>query len=215
MVAIDLPTSTELTAVAESMRSVLPAAANSMFSELIVVNFWPVEASYLASDVNCIRRSQDLAFMSSLQALNYLIEVQGQSSDVSRHLVIVSRCAQVITGEEESIIPWASTAWGMRRTASLEISSVRTTAVDLCKGDDSELDLLTSEIQVLMFPLYNVFVLRNQVSSGVVMLSNLIPRTQCFIIQWVVKRKAVKDSTSLCMCMGNVGQISIFLCLYL
>ena len=160
MVAIDLPATTEPTAVEDSMRSALTATADLTCSELITVNFWPVEASYLASEVSCIRRSQDLAFMSSLQALNCLIEAQIQSSDVSRHLVIVSRCAQVITGEEESCFPWASTAWGMRRTAPLEIFSIKTTAVDLCKGDDIELELLTTEIQVFYFCFSQHFCIR-------------------------------------------------------
>ena len=61
---------------------------------------------------------------------------------------MVSRCAQVLAGDERKIIPWGSTAWGMCRTVSLEIPSIRTTAVDLSEANKNELNLLVTELQV-------------------------------------------------------------------
>jgi hypothetical protein len=87
--------------------------------------------------------------MSSLQALKVLLEAQIKLPNITSYqLVVVSCCAQIITGDEDGSLPLASIAWGLCRTASLEIPKIRTTIIDLSKADSNEIDLLTREIQV-------------------------------------------------------------------
>jgi len=87
--------------------------------------------------------------MSSVEALKFAADVQSSGNCATCKLVAVSRCAQFITGDEDDLIPWASTAWGLGRTARLEFQNIRTMSVDLGKADSFEMHLLAEEMTVL------------------------------------------------------------------
>lgn len=136
-------------ALAENLRAALPAADDTSFSKLIITNFMPSEVNSHLSNIESINKSQELAFMNSVEVLKILVEVQNQLPNINSYqFVAVSCCAQIITGEEDRSLPLASTVWGLCRTAYLEIPKLRTTIIDLCKADGTEIDLLVEEIKV-------------------------------------------------------------------
>lgn len=97
--------------------------------------------------MDSIDYGQDLSFTSSLEALKFLTEIQSSAATTCK-LVVVSACTQFFNGDGDYSIPWASTAWGLCRTARLEFQSVKTLSVDLSKADNNEIELLTKEIRV-------------------------------------------------------------------
>jgi hypothetical protein len=153
VIPIELPADAKSEALMENLQSVLPDPGSTTYSKVVVINFWPVEAIYLPYNVENVKRCQELTFMSSLQALKFLMEAQ-PSSIISDQLVVVSCCAQFITGDEDDVLPWASTAWGLCRTACLEVQKIRTMIIDLGKADSTETDLLVREIRVRCCPIH-------------------------------------------------------------
>ncbi|XP_031568280.1 uncharacterized protein LOC116302983 isoform X2 [Actinia tenebrosa] len=148
VVPIELPEDTKIQALADILRAALPAPDDTFFSKLIVINFTPLQVNSNLSNIESIDKSQELAFMNSVEVLKILVEVQSQLPNInSCQFVAVSCCAQIITGMEDTSLPSGSTVWGLCRTASLEIPKLRTTIIDLCKANDTELDLLVEEIK--------------------------------------------------------------------
>lgn len=117
------------------------------YSKVTVVNFWPVETFFALTTVKDVDQWQELSCMGILDVLKFFADVQS-SSNVTCTLVAVSRCAQFVTGLEDEKIPWASSVWGLCRTARVEFLSIRIMNVDLCTADSCEMQQLTREIMV-------------------------------------------------------------------
>lgn len=116
-------------------------------SNLKVVNLWPVETTLLPNSFDVIDQAQHLALSSSVFLLKLVIEKEWFDT----RLFLITERTQLLGACDKSpktdTIPWASTVWGLRRTANLEEFNFRVTAVDLNnKRDIREADFLIDEI---------------------------------------------------------------------
>ena len=134
---------TEAENVIETVFAALP---KSNLSKVKIVNLWPVETSLLPDNFDVIEQAQRLAFGSSVFLLKQLM----QKDLTEARLFLVTECTQLMDACNKPClsksIPWGSTVWGLRRTASLEEKNLGLTSVDLCKKDLREVDLLVDEI---------------------------------------------------------------------
>ena len=107
---------------------------------------WPVVTNLLPNKFNVIGKAQNVAFSSSVFLIQQLVSRRLLDSQ----LLLVSESTQFLNNTTESqvnSIPWASTIWGLRRTAKLEEFDLGITTIDLgSKNDITEVDLLLSEI---------------------------------------------------------------------
>ena len=116
-------------------------------SNLRVINMWPVETTLLLDDCDVIDQAQSIAFSSSV----FLIKLLVQKEWLDSRLFLVTKSAQVLSSFERSpeakSMPWASTVWGLRRTANLEEFSLRVTAIDVdTNANVDEIDAFIDEI---------------------------------------------------------------------
>ena len=124
----------------------LDTPQNDSFS-FKVVNMWPVETTLIPSNFDVIERVQNLAFSSSV----FLIQQLVNKGWLNCQLLLVTESTQrldtSIRSPQSNFIPWASTVWGLRRTAKLEEPDLKITTIDLGdKNDLDEVDCLLSEI---------------------------------------------------------------------
>ena len=124
----------------------LDTTQNDSFS-FKVVNMWPVETTLIPSNFDVIERVQNLAFSSSV----FLIQQLVNKGWLNCQLLLVTESTQrldtSIRSPQSNFIPWASTVWGLRRTAKLEEPDLKITTIDLGdKNDLDEVDCLLSEI---------------------------------------------------------------------
>ena len=129
-------------------------AIETVFSDILtrnptnlrVINMWPVEATLLPNKFDVIYQAQSLAFNSSVSLLKLLITKECLDS----RLFLVTESTQAWSACDDSpknkSIPWASTVWGLRRTANLEEFNIKVTSVDLNKKDLHEVNSLIDEI---------------------------------------------------------------------
>ena len=122
-------------------------AVHSIHSSILkVVNMWPVETTVLPNNFDVIEKAQNLAFSSSV----FLIQQLARNHFLDSRLVLVSESTQLLstaTKSQSDSVPWASTIWGLHRTAKLEESDLKITTIDLGnKNYNEEVDLLLSEI---------------------------------------------------------------------
>ena len=106
-----------------------------------------METTLLPEDFSVIDQAQSIALSSSVFLVKLLLEKSFHES----RLFLVTERTQFLNASGQSMkmkcFPWSSTVWGLRRTAVLEESSVKITAVDLqSKGDMHEVDFLIDEI---------------------------------------------------------------------
>ena len=139
--ALSFDTKTE-----DVISSALTGVPSGNLSFLKVVNMWPVETNLLPNKFDVIEKAQNLAFSSSV----FLIQQLVSKGLLDSRLLLVSESTQFLNTTTESqvnSIPWASTIWGLRRTAKLEEFDLGITTIDLGnKNDITEVDLLLSEI---------------------------------------------------------------------
>ena len=124
----------------------LDTPQNDSFS-FKVVNMWPVDTTLIPSNFDVIERVQNLAFSSSV----FLIQQLVNKGWLNCQLLLVTESTQrldtSIRSPQSNFIPWASTVWGLRRTAKLEEPDLKITTIDLGdKNDLDEVDCLLSEI---------------------------------------------------------------------
>ena len=116
-------------------------------SNLKVINMWPVETTLLPNSYDVIDQAQRLALSSSVFLFKLVIEKEWFNT---RLFLVTERTQLLAAGDkcpEIDTIPWASTVWGLRRTANLEEFNFRVTAVDLNnKRDIREAGSLIDEI---------------------------------------------------------------------
>ena len=124
--------------ISSAISSVATSDKNFQF-----VNFLPIDAEQLSESYEAIDTSQMLSFVSSIQILQAI----SSGNLRSPHLVIVTRNSQVVVADKETCrFPWASSALGLRRTASLEYANIRCTTVDL-SDDSADIVLLAQEVE--------------------------------------------------------------------
>ena len=115
-------------------------------SNLKVINMWPVETTLLPNSFEVIDQVQRLAFSSSVFLLKLVIEKEWFDT----RLFLITERTQLLNAYGKALktntVPWASTVWGLRRTANLEEFNFRVTAVDLNNKDIREVGSLTDEI---------------------------------------------------------------------
>ncbi len=116
-------------------------------SNLRVINMWPVETSRLPDSFDVIDQAQRLAFNSSVFLLKLMINKEWFDARlflITERTQLLNACSKSL---KTSTIPWSSTVWGLRRTANLEESNFKVTAVDLNnKMDMHEVDSLIEEV---------------------------------------------------------------------
>ena len=131
----------------EAINAALASLPPSHSSNLKIINMWPVETTLLPNNFDVIDQAQRLAFSSSVFLLKLAIEKEWFDS---RLFLITERTQLLKTyGKSPKIdtVPWASTVWGLRRTAYLEELNFRVIAVDLSnKRDVREVTSLIDEI---------------------------------------------------------------------
>ena len=108
---------------------------------------WPVETTRLLDNFDVIDQAQSMAFSSSA----FLIKLLVIKECLDARLFLVTESTQVLSScdrcPETKSMPWASTVWGLRRTANLEEFRLRVTAIDLdSKKNVDEIDALVDEI---------------------------------------------------------------------
>ena len=131
----------------EAINAALASIPPSHLSNLKIVNMWPLETTLLPNNFDVIDQAQCLAFSSSVFLLKLVIEKKWFDT----RLFLVTERTQLLNAYGKSpkidTIPWASTVWGLRRTANLEEFNFRVTAVDLNnKRDVREVGSLIDEI---------------------------------------------------------------------
>ena len=140
----DVAYSNEVQTVIETVFSSIPKRDAS---NLRVINMWPVETTLLMDNCDVIDQAQSIAFSSSV----FLIKLLVMTECLDSRLFLVTKSTQVLSSFERSpktkSMPWASTVWGLRRTANLEEFSLRVTAVDLdSNANVDEIDAFIDEI---------------------------------------------------------------------
>lgn len=146
VIALDIPVTTV------NLQETLPqeitsalASAPTQNSKVQLINFLPVDAERFPASYEAIDHSQTFSFVSTVQLLQAIATVNLESP----HIVIVTRNSQVVTPEKETCcFPWASSVLGLRRTASLEFTNIRSTTVDL-SSEPNDLALLVEEVQAV------------------------------------------------------------------
>ena len=131
----------------EAISAAFSKIPHSHSSNLKVINMWPVETTLLPNSYNVIDQAQRLALNSSVFLLKLVIEKEWFET----RLFLVTERTQLLAACDKSsktdTVPWASTVWGLRRTANLEEFNFRVTAVDLNnKRDIREAVSLIDEI---------------------------------------------------------------------
>ena len=125
----------------------LDTPPNDSFS-VKVVNMWPVETTQLPSNFDVIEQVQNLALSSSV----FLIQQLVNKGWPNCHLLLVTESTQrldtSIRSPQSNFIPWASTVWGLRRTAKLEEPDLKITTIDL--GDKNDLDEVDCLLSVIL-----------------------------------------------------------------
>lgn len=146
VIALDIPVTTV------NLQETLPqeitsalASAPTQNSKVQLINFLPVDAERFPASYEAIDHSQTFSFVSTVQLLQAIATVNLESP----HIVIVTRNSQVVTPEKETCcFPWPSSVLGLRRTASLEFTNIRSTTVDL-SSEPNDLALLVEEVQAV------------------------------------------------------------------
>ena len=145
-VTVDLPSTRCFNIEAEeAITAAFSRIPPDEFSNLMVVNTWPVETNILPDNLDVIDQAECLALGSSVFLLKLVIEKEWLSSRlffVTERTQLFNACAK-----SASTIPLSSSVWGFRRTARLEELDIRMTSVDLSNKEDMhEADLLAKEI---------------------------------------------------------------------
>ena len=148
VISVDPPKSFcfDAKAVEAISKAFLDTSSNDSFG-LKVVNMWPVETTLLPSNFDVIEKVQNLAFSSSV----FLIQQLVNKGWLSCQLLLVTESTQrldtSIGSLQSNFIPWASTVWGLRRTAKIEEPDLKITTIDLSnKNTVDEVNCLLSEI---------------------------------------------------------------------
>ena len=148
VISVDPPKSFcfDAKAIEAISKAFLDTPSNDSFS-LKVVNMWPVETTLLPSNFDVIEKVQNLAFSSSV----FLIQQLVNKGWLSCQLLLVTESTQrldtSIRSLQSNFIPWASTVWGLRRTAKIEEPDLKITTIDLSnKNTVDEVNCLLSEI---------------------------------------------------------------------
>ena len=148
VISVDPPKSFcfDAKAIEAISKAFLDTSSNDSFG-LKVVNMWPVETTLLPSNFDVIEKVQNLAFSSSV----FLIQQLVNKGWLSCQLLLVTESTQrldtSIGSLQSNFIPWASTVWGLRRTAKIEEPDLKITTIDLSnKNTADEVNCLLSEI---------------------------------------------------------------------
>ena len=148
VISVDPPKSFcfDAKAIEAISKAFLDTPSNDSFG-LKVVNMWPVETTLLPSNFDVIEKVQNLAFSSSV----FLIQQLVNKGWLSCQLLLVTESTQrldtSIRSLQSNFIPWASTVWGLRRTAKIEEPDLKITTIDLSnKNTVDEVNCLLSEI---------------------------------------------------------------------
>ena len=148
VISVDPPKSFcfDAKAIEAISKAFLDTSSNDSFG-LKVVNMWPVETTLLPSNFDVIEKVQNLAFSSSV----FLIQQLVNKGWLSCQLLLVTESTQrldtSIGSSQSNFIPWASTVWGLRRTAKIEEPDLKITTIDLSnKNTADEVNCLLSEI---------------------------------------------------------------------
>ena len=146
VITLHLPNASHFDSEAENVvREVLPSYNEC---SLTLVNLWPLEVSLLPDEFEFIEQIQGLAFCSSA----FLLKLLSEKRDSRSRLFLVTERTQMMhvhdTGSRKAAsVPWSSTVWGLKRSASLEDTTMRVTMVDLSNKDDQrEVESLVNEI---------------------------------------------------------------------
>ena len=130
----------------EAITAAFAGVPPSHSSKLKLINMWPVETTLLPNSFEVIDQAQRLAFSSSVFLLKLVIEKEWFDT----RLFLITERTQLLNvygkSPKTNTVPWASTVWGLRRTANLEEFNFRVTAVDLNNKDIREVGSLTDEI---------------------------------------------------------------------
>lgn len=119
----------------ENIEKVLVLAAQrceESKKSLNIVSFWPVEADLLPEETLCVQQAQNITFKSSLfilKLINRLIAKTGkiQVTFVTQGIVHIREH----NFSTKASIPWSSSIWGLRRTASMEEPGTTIRTIDL------------------------------------------------------------------------------------
>ena len=148
VISVDPPRSFcfDAKAIEAISKAFLDTPSNDSFG-LKVINMWPVETTLLPSNFDVIEKVQNLAFSSSV----FLIQQLVNKGWLSCQLLLVTESTQRLDTSTRSLqsnfIPWASTVWGLRRTAKIEEPDLKITTIDLSnKNTVDEVNCLLSEI---------------------------------------------------------------------
>ena len=148
VVAFDLPSSGKFDEKAmEAIKTTLDnLLSDAQFHQIKVVNLWPAETYALPETFDSIDQTQGLSFRSSVFLMQLL-----SRKEIESKLYLVTRTTQVLccaSTIQKATMPWGSCVWGLRRTASLELTNPTVIAVDLSAvNDPREVKLLKDEVR--------------------------------------------------------------------
>lgn len=127
------------TTFSSTLQKSVATIENGEQKKICVVNFLPVDSSSLEPDWKNFQPSHRLAFESSLVLLQTILEKEEFAGKVQLVLVTMESVSLVNDWKEASaktelrrpVFPWSSTLFGFRRTLAEELTSPKTTVVDL------------------------------------------------------------------------------------